>query len=98
MGRINIDYDKAMALARELDGAARTCDDAFRKLKTERGNSERCWQGLSGNAMRDQLDRAGKELNIQKGQLETIAANIRRVAEEMMRRDRAVGDMIDRFG
>lgn len=97
MGLIRVDYDRAIALAKELEDAARKCEDSLRDLKTERGNSEAFWQGVSGNAMRSQMEAAERELKAAKGQLTTIAANIRRVAEELRQKDAALGAVIGSF-
>lgn len=94
---ISIDYDKAIALAKELEEAARMCGESLRNLKTERGNSEACWQGASGDAMRTQMEAVGGELQSVKSQLETIAASIRRAAEELRKKDKELSGIIGRF-
>lgn len=97
MSHIQVDYDKAIALANELESAARMCGDSLRELKTTRGNSEACWKGISGNAMRSQMEAAERELKSAQSQLGTIAANIRRVAEELRQTDAALGAVIGSF-
>lgn len=97
MSLIRVDYDKAIALAKELENAARMCGDSLRDLKTERGNSELCWKGVSGNAMRTQMKIAERELGAAQNQLTTIAANIRQVAEELRRTDTGLGTVIGSF-
>lgn len=97
MGLVRIDYGKAIALAKELENAARMCGDSLRSLKIERANSEVCWQGVSGNAMRSQMEVTERELKAAKGQLETIAANIRRVAEELRKKDKELSGIVDKF-
>lgn len=94
---ISIDYDKAIELASQLNVAAQMCDESLTRLKVEQRESERFWQGLSGNAMRGQLNKAERELKIQKGQLETIAANIRRVADELKNADERLVGIINIF-
>lgn len=97
MSIIRVDYDRAIALAKELENAARMCEDSLRDLRNERGNSEACWQGVSGNAMRSQMEAAERELKAAKSQLTTIAANIRRVAEELRQKDAELGGVIGSF-
>ncbi len=97
MELIRIDYGKAIALAKELENAARMCEDSLRNLRIERANSETCWQGVSGNAMRSQMTAAERELAAEKDRLNTIAANIRRVAEEMRKKDKELSGIMDRF-
>lgn len=97
MSLIRVDYDKAIALAKELENAARMCGDSLRDLKNEQGNSEACWQGASGNAMRSQMKTAERELKSAQSQLNTIAANIRRVAEELRQKDTGLGAIIGSF-
>lgn len=97
MGLIRVDYDKAIALAKELEEAARMCRDSLRNLRIERGNSEACWQGVSGNAMRSQMEATERELKSAKGQLETIAANIRRVVEELKKKDKELSGIVNKF-
>ena len=84
---IFIDYDKAIAQAKQLEQAASKCKDSLAGLKRERGGSEVFWIGASGNAMREQMEKAERELSATEKQLNEAAASIRRVVEEMRRKD-----------
>ncbi len=87
MAFLRVDYDRAIALAKDLETAADKCNRSHQDLMRERSNSELCWAGDSGNALRDQAEAAARELKSARGQLVTIAASIRRVAEELRRKD-----------
>lgn len=87
MAFLQVDYNRAIALAKELETAADKCKSSRGDLVRERNNSEAYWKGDAGNALRAQAEAAEKDLKMTQTQLITIAANIRRVAEELKRKD-----------
>ena len=97
MSFLRVDYDKAIAQAKELESAAERCGQSLKDLRNERGSSETYWVGVSGNAMRSQIAAAEKDLSAARSQLISIAASIRRVAEELKRTDETVKGMIESF-
>lgn len=98
MAFLRIDYEKAIAQAKELERAAELCGTSLNDLRRERNNSEAFWTGNAGNAMRGQMEASERELGNVKSQLVTIAADIRRVAEELKKKDMELKNRIGRFG
>lgn len=97
MSFLQIDYDKAIAQAKELESAAEQCGRSLNDLRDARGASEAYWVGVSGNAMRLQIEAAESDLSYARDQLISIAASIRRVADELKRADETVKGAIESF-
>lgn len=97
MSFISIDYEKAIAQAAQLERAASLCERSLVSLSRAQGESESFWVGTSGAAMRTQLAASGKELRNTKNQLTSLAKTIRRVAEELRARDKALSDLVGHF-
>ena len=94
MGFIQIDYENAIAQAKKLELAAEECGQASKTLKSQSGNSERFWQGASGNAMRRKIDESVKELNTLQSELRATASAIRTIAEELRRKDKKLSGLM----
>ncbi|MDE6971835.1 MAG: WXG100 family type VII secretion target [Lachnospiraceae bacterium] len=97
-GFLRIDYEKAMAQAKELEGAAERCGQSLSNLRNEKGALGTYWVGESGNAMREQIAVAEGNLTSAQSQLIAIAASIRRVADELKRADETIKGLIEGFG
>lgn len=98
MSFLHVDYENAIAQAKRLEQAASLCGDSHAKLQKEHKQSEMFWTGESGNAMRLQMVAVIRELNYTKQHIEEAAALIRRVAEELRKKDEEMGSMIRGFG
>ena len=98
MSFLRVDYDRAIAQAKNLDAAADMCRKALNDLNRDRNASEAVWVGESGDAMRMQMQAAVKELDSTRSQLTAIAASIRRVAEELKKKDEEMRRKINSFG
>ena len=94
MALILIDYENAIAQAKKLELAAEECGQASKTLKSQSGNSERFWQGASGNAMRRKMDESVKELNTLQSELRATASAIRTIAEELRRKDKKLSGLM----
>ena len=94
MGFIQSDYENAIAQAKKLELAAEECGQASKTLKSQSGNSERFWQGASGNAMRRKMDESVKELNTLQSELRATASAIRTIAEELRRKDKKLSGLM----
>ncbi len=94
MGFIQIDYENAIAQAKKLELAAEECGQASKTLKSQSGNSERFWQGASGNAMHRKMDESVKELNTLQSELRATASAIRTIAEELRRKDKKLSGLM----
>ena len=94
MGFIQIDYENAIAQAKKLEIAADECGTASKTLKSQSGNSERFWQGASGNAMRRKMAESVKELNTLQNDLRTTASVIRTIAAELRRKDKKLSGLM----
>lgn len=92
--RISVDYEAAMAHARTLDMAADKCGEALAALKKQSGASENYWTGRAGTALRSHMNDSVKELAGVQSQLHTTAANIRRIAEELKKKDEKIKSFI----
>ncbi len=88
MGFIQVDYDNAIAQAKRLEAAADQCGEAYRAIRLQSGRSERFWQGNSGNVIRTKMAESVKELQAVQSDLRETAAVIRKVAEELRRKDK----------
>lgn len=98
MAFLQVDYDRAIALAKDLETAAGKCEDSHRELIREKSNSEFCWLGESGDVLRIQAESAAKELKTLGSRLRGTAACIRIVAVELRRRDQETADKIRNSG
>lgn len=94
MAFLQVDYDRAVALAKELEDAAGKCETARNNLAKEKANSEMYWKGDSGNALRVQADASEKNLRATERKLQRIAGNIRTVADELRRADEEIAAKI----
>lgn len=97
MSFLSIDYDKAIAQAKQLDEAASMCNEAMNSLKKERNNSGTIWAGESGEALRTKTEELEKELKSGKSKLTSAAADIRRVAKELKEEDERARKRIESF-
>lgn len=93
MAFIQVDYDNAIAQAKKLEAAADHCSEVSRTISSQGGDSERYWRGRAGDAMRIKMEETAKELEAVKGQLQSTAAAIRRVAEELREKDQQLASM-----
>ena len=79
---IKMDYAKTRACARKLSGAADTCRQMSGGAEKLINDTPACWQGASATAFQAELARWKKEtLAIQK-ELESLCAQIIRVAND----------------
>lgn len=93
MAFIQVDYFNAIAQAKKLEDAAERCGEALRTIKAQSGNSEQFWQGNSGKAMRAKMQETSGELLAAQRELQSLAAAIRKVAEELKETDTSLAGL-----
>lgn len=88
MSMIRVDYDNARRQAQKLQAAADDCDEVVRKLKAHMGQLSNYWEGESAEAFINSVQTRIRELQSIKGNIETVAVHIRRVADELEKKER----------
>ena len=85
MSMIRVDYDNARRQAQKLQDAADDCDLAIRKLRLGTGQLSDFWEGASAETFT-----AAVQVQIAKikSSLESIALHIRKVADELERKEK----------
>lgn len=86
---IKFEYQNAMNQAKRLRVAAGECKDAIKHINEAYGESEGCWKGSSGDAMRRQFMAVKKDLEKYYSNLLETAKEIERVAKSLKEADEA---------
>lgn len=88
MSMIRVDYDNARRQAQKLQAAADNCDEVVRKLKVRMGQLPNYWEGESAEAFISSVQERIREIQSIKGNIETVAVHIRRVADELEKKEK----------
>ena len=96
--RISIDYEEAMAQARELERAADECAESIRSIKQQSAESEHCLIGNTGDAIRNKAAELTQDLKRAETKLRSTAQKIRRVASELKEEDERLAAMAGSSG
>ena len=93
--RIRIDYDNAIIKAKQLNDAAQTCIKQARDAENISNRVLEIWKGKSGNMMYNKLrewsakqKKQGEKLISISNHIKTVAAEIKRLDEEMAKANR----------
>ncbi len=93
-GRIRVDYDNALAQAKKLEEAKKLCAEQVNTIRGIVSTLEECWQGNSGAAMSEKFAEWMERQVMQEARLELEAKRIKKVVEELKRRDEEAAAMI----
>lgn len=88
MSLIRVDYDNARRQAQKLQAAADECDEIIRKLKTRMGQLPNYWEGESAEVFINSVQARIREIQSMKGKIEAVAVHIRRVADELEKKEK----------
>lgn len=90
MGSIRVDYANARAQAKKLQAVASDCDDVVRQLNNAINSVPNCWDGESADAFVLSVQARIKEVRKIGSNAASVAAQIRRVADELEEAERRV--------
>lgn len=88
MSRIRLDYDNVCSQAQKLQVAAERCDEVVRRLQSEMSQLPYYWEGDSADTFLMVIQKQISDIRSMRQRLETIADHIKKVADELMRKDR----------
>ena len=88
MSMIRVDYGNARQQARKLQTAADNCGEVIRKLQTAVRQLPDSWEGASAEAFLEASRQQIAEIRATQERLEAVAAHIRRVADELERKEK----------
>ena len=88
MSMIRVDYDNARRQAQKLQDAADDCDLAIRKLRLGTGQLSDFWEGASAETFTAAVQVQIAEIQKIKSSLESTALHIRKVADELERKEK----------
>lgn len=88
MSMIRVDYDNARRQAQKLQAATDECDDVVRKLKTHMGQLSNYWEGEAAEAFFNSVQARIYEIQSIKENIEMVAVHIRRVADELEKKEK----------
>ena len=94
---IKINYDKTHSAAKRLTYAANTCSKMTAKATTISSAIPNCWKGESATAFSSEISEWIKETKAIQAELNELAADINRIANEFEEAEKRIAMEAERF-